>query len=213
MPASPQPDNASRRLAACLLLMAPLLASAQPIYRITGPDGRVTFSDKPPADARASALPAREAASSPAAASGLPYELQQVARRYPVTLFTTDNCAPCQSARTLLQGRGIPYSERTVTTPQDGEALKKLIGDTGLPVLTLGAQQLKGFSAAEWQQYLTAAGYPQQPQLPAGYRPPPPTPLAETEKPGAPPPAPLDNIPPPPAAPAIGPANPAGIVF
>ena len=36
--------------------------------------------------------------------------------RFPVTLYTSTNCAPCGAGRTLLASRGIPFSERTVAT-------------------------------------------------------------------------------------------------
>ena len=143
--------------------------------------------------------------------AGLPYELRQTAQRYPVTLYTTDNCAPCQSARALLLARGIPYIELTVNTPRDGQAFKTLSADLALPMLTIGTQQLKGFSPTEWQLYLSAAGYPEQSRLPAGYRAPPPAPLGGAPASPAPAPAaPLPALPPPGA---VTPGNPAGIVF
>ncbi|MDB5753218.1 MAG: hypothetical protein JWP65_3639, partial [Ramlibacter sp.] len=51
-----------RRIALASLWAAAAAASlgvgAQQVYRITGPDGRVTFSDKPPENARATPAPA-----------------------------------------------------------------------------------------------------------------------------------------------------------
>lgn len=199
---------------ACLLAVVPLLASGQAIYRFVNPDGRVTFTDTPPAPGvRASAaLGSRlPPATADEATESLPYELRQIASRYPVTLLTTDNCAPCHSGRALLLARGIPFTERTVATPQDGEALQRLSGDTALPLLTIGQQQLKGFSHTEWHQFLGAAGYPLQSRLPPGYRPPAATPLVRSQTPSVPPPA-VESRPPPPPVPNE-PANPAGIVF
>ena len=56
-------------------------------------------------------------------------ELRQVATRYPVVLYTGDNCAPCNSGRNLLNARGVPYTEKTVTTNEDAEALKRMAGE------------------------------------------------------------------------------------
>lgn len=214
-----------------LALMACAGAMAQQVYRIVGPDGRVTFSDQPP-PANAKAAPVTPGGGPAASAGpGLPFELRQVASRYPVTLYTGNNCTPCQTARTYLQQRGVPFTERTVTTAEDSEALKRLSGDTVLPFATIGRQQVKGFSDAEWGQYLTAAGYPAQSQLPATWRNPPPAPLVAAQRPpvSVSPPA-MDSIPPgstivggeapqggdaapAPSAPARDPANPAGIRF
>ena len=90
--------------------------------------------------------------------------------RFPVTLYTSSDCAPCDSARQLLQSRGIPYAERLVQTEADAAALQKLSGQNSLPFATVGKQFLSGFSSSEWTQYLDAAGYPATSQLPAQYK-------------------------------------------
>lgn len=158
--------------------LASPLSQAQQVYRIVGPDGKVTFSDRPPiSDSNAKVSESSAKGTGGASAAGLPFELRQVAQKYPVTLYTSDNCGPCGSARTMLNGRGIPFSEKTVTTTQDAQALQRLSGETSLPFLTIGSQQLKGFSDAEWTQFLNAAGYPAKSVLPPSYRPSAATPL------------------------------------
>ncbi|MDZ4400496.1 MAG: glutaredoxin family protein, partial [Hydrogenophaga sp.] len=124
-------------------------ALAQGVYRIVGPDGRVSYSDQPPP-----ATNTRPVAPAPSAAGGasaqLPFELRQVSNRYPVTLYTSSECAPCNSGRNLLNARGIPYAEKTIGTNEDAEALKRLSGQVSLPFLTIGSQQIKGYSDSEW---------------------------------------------------------------
>ena len=72
----------------------------------------------------------RNATSTPAAtpseAGALPYPLRQAVQRYPVTLYTSDKCNPCNSARELLQKRGVPFTEKTITTAEDGQAFAAL---------------------------------------------------------------------------------------
>jgi glutaredoxin len=177
--------------------LIPALSQAQQVYRIVGADGKVTFSDQPPQTSQDIKVTAASADSGGAASvAGLPYELRQVANKYPVTLYSGDNCAPCTSGRALLTNRGIPFSEKTVTSVDDAQALKRLSGDNSLPFLTIGRQQLKGFSDAEWTQFLDAAGYPKSSKLPANYRSPAPAPLVATASAAAsvnqPPPAPVD---------------------
>lgn len=193
--------------------LAGTAVQAQQVYRIVGPDGKVTFSDRAPDTQLAPT--ATRGGGAPAADAGLPYELRQVATRYPVTLYTSNDCQPCNSARNLLIGRGVPFSERTITTGEDVEAFKRISGGTSLPFGTIGGQQLQGFSDAEWTQYLDLAGYPKQSQLPANYRRPAATPLVAVVEKKAPAPAPeaAPRPEPTPAAPARTPANPAGIVF
>jgi len=158
------------------LAAAPVLA--QGVYRIVGPDGRVTYSDQPP-PANVNARPVGSATANSAASANaqLPFELRQVSSRYPVTLYTSAECAPCNSGRNLLNSRGIPYVEKTISTAQDSDALKRLSGEASLPFLTIGSQQIKGYSDAEWTQFMDAAGYPKQSILPSNYRRPAATPL------------------------------------
>lgn len=191
-------------------------AQAQ-VYRVVGPDGRVTFSDKPPAQ------PAREVAtggtnaSAGGASAGLPYALTQTAQRFPVTLYTGKDCAPCASGRNLLVNRGIPFAEKTVDSNDDVAALQSLAGATNLPLLTIGAQRISGYSDAEWTQYLDAAGYPKTSQLPSSYRRAAATPLAPPRPAPAAPAAEAAAAPAAPAQPSVAPprssTNPAGIRF
>ncbi|MES2688609.1 MAG: DUF4124 domain-containing protein [Pseudomonadota bacterium] len=198
-------------------------ASAQQVFRIVGPDGKVTFSDKPPpasSNARVTAA-ATDNSARAVASSSLPFELRRVASQYPVTLFTGDNCGPCGSARSMLTTRGIPFTEKTVTTNEDSQALQRLSGESMLPFATIGSQQLKGFSDAEWTQFLDAAGYPKSSVLPASYRPPAATPLVAVSTPAVPPatqpgaarPAAAAAPAPTPVTPAATPDNPSGIRF
>lgn len=164
--------------------MTSMQVKAQQVYRIVGPDGRLTFSDRPPPalvpNSSISETNAIGGTGNPAPV-GLPFVLRQVALKYPVVLYTGDNCAPCGAGRSLLTGRGIPFSEKTVTTAADSEALRRLSGEMSLPLLTIGNQQLKGFSDVEWTQFLNAAGYPKSSILLSGYRVPASVPLvAET---------------------------------
>lgn len=195
----------------------PSPSQAQQVYRIVGPDGKVTFSDQPPSPStHAKVTSSTSEAGMVAANISLPFELRKVAGQYPVTLYSGDNCGPCASARAMLTTRGIPFSEKTVTTSEDGQALQRLSGDNSLPFLTIGSQQLKGFSDAEWTQFLDAAGYPKSSVLPASYRQTPATPLV-TVAPSAPAvrSAVRPTLPPPAAPSTAGPTadNPAGIRF
>jgi glutaredoxin len=158
-------------IAASALLSCVAVASfAQSVYRIVGPDGKVTYSDKPPVESSAKVTSAAAASGGGSASAALPFELRQVAQKYPVTLYTGENCGPCQSARSLLTSRGVPFVEKTVITPADAQALQSLSGENSLPFGTIGSQQLKGFSDSEWTQFLNAAGYPAKSVLPTSYR-------------------------------------------
>lgn len=187
--------------------------SAQQLYRSVGPDGKVTFSDQPPAASSGAKVTKGRGGSFAESTSGagLPFELRAVAQKFPVTLYTGKDCAPCDAGRTMLRARGIPFTERTVESAEDSAALTRLAGEPSLPLATIGGQQMKGFSNSEWSQTLDLAGYPKTSQLPAGYRNPAASPLVAKAAP-APAPAPIVAAPAP-AAPTTSPSNPAGIRF
>jgi glutaredoxin len=207
-----------KTLTACALLGAAALlltgqVQAQTIYRLVGPDGKVTFSDKAPApsDNATATGPGGKPLGTGAA---LPFELRQVANKYPVTLFTANNCAPCGAGRALLTSRGVPFAEKTVNTSEDAEALQRISGESSLPFLTIGGQQIKGFSDSEWTQFLDAAGYPKISVLPASFRNAVATPLVVLQKPAPAAKAEENQRAPMPSNPPVDTrSNPAGITF
>lgn len=176
---TPQP---TALVAAALLLgvLATPWAMAQGVYRIVGPDGRVSYSDQPPPPS-ANAKPVAGVSAGASSSVQLPPELRQAAGRYPVTLYTGNDCIPCNNGRNMLNARGIPYTEKTVNSADDGAAFKRLSNTNSLPLLTIGSQQVKGYSDKEWNQYLDAAGYPKQSVLPASHRRPAATALVEAK--------------------------------
>lgn len=176
------PPRVGRRtwLLATLTLLAGA-ASAQ--YKVVGPDGRVTYTDRPPAGAVARPL---GTSPSPTPIAELPYAVRQAASRYPATLYTAAGCAPCDSARTLLRQRGIPVRERTIDRAEDLAELQRREGRLELPILRLGAQRLQGFEPGDWQATLDAAGYPRTSQLPPNWRAEPAQPLVPVEAAPAP---------------------------
>ena len=211
-------DATSTHWILTLLALAALTvtAQAQTVYRVVGPDGKVTFSDRPP-PGEAGKVTATTASGKAIDLTGqaLPFELRQVAAKYPVTLYTAGNCAPCGTGRALLINRGIPFAEKTVETGDDAEALTRISGENTLPFLTIGAQQIKGYSDAEWTQFLNAAGYPATSILPNSYRRESATPLVAVKKPApaASAPASKPAVAAMPPQPAVSPENPAGIKF
>lgn len=209
----------ARRMAAALALATlACAAGAQSVYRIVGPDGKVTFSDKPATEpgTKAATAPVTPLSGTAGGLSGLPFELRQVASRYPVTLYTGPDCGPCGSGRAYLASRGVPFTEKSVSTREDVSALQRLSGGANLPLVTIGSQQITGYSESEWSEFLNAAGYPRSSQLPPSYRQPAATPLVAAATPKAPAPARSDSVPSassPSAAPAPAGSNPAGIQF
>jgi glutaredoxin len=197
----------THRLAlAIALLLAALPGWAQ--YKVVGPDGRVTYTDRPPADAsaRVTTLGREQGVTQPAPDAGLPIELRQPTARFPVTLYAAADCPPCDKARQLLQQRGVPYTEKRIVSEDDAVAFERIVGARTIPGATIGTQVLRGFSPSDWSAYLDAAGYPRESRLPRNWQPAAATPLvAHAPIPElAPDRAAPAAAAPPPAAPATG---------
>ncbi len=197
--------SAPNALAAALLLLAAALP-AQAMYKVVHPDGSVTYTDRPPATGNARVTPLGRNAEPAPPAPALPLELRQTMERFPVTLYSSTDCAPCDNGRRLLQARGVPYTERSVASDDDTLALERLVGGRTVPALTIGRQALRGLSEADWNSYLDAAGYPRQSRLPTNWQAPAATPLVQRAAPAAPATPPAAAAPAAPAAPEAPPA-------
>jgi glutaredoxin len=214
--------NTMKTVAACAIAAwalgsFSLNVQAQQLYRSVGADGKVTFSDQPPPtspNGKNSVARNGKFKDEPGTGNSvLPADLRSTAAKFPVTLYTGKDCAPCNAARSALNARGIPFTEKTIESNEDIDSLSRLFGSATLPSATIGGQQLKGYSDQEWTQYLDAAGYPKTSILPAAYRSPAPTPMV-ARAPAAQPAATTAPAPERAAAPAAAtPANPAGIKF
>lgn len=196
------------RSALLLLLLLAGTAQAQ-MYKWVDEKGVTHFSDTPPQSPKLKAE--IKDYSNPLADATLPYNVAQAVRANPVTLYTTGQCGACDQGRSLLQARGVPFSEKTVTSGEDQDILRQAGSDGQVPLLLIGATRLIGFDAGSWQNALSAANYPSQGLLPKDYQ----NPLAESAAPRQPAPAARSapKPPPPPAPKADQPATTPTIQF
>jgi glutaredoxin 3 len=64
-----------------------------------------------------------------------------------VTVYTTDSCSLCVSAKALLERRGIDYAEVNLARDADGRAkLQRLTGMFSFPQILVGEELVGGFS-------------------------------------------------------------------
>lgn len=141
-------------------LLTALSAQAQTTYRwVDKATGQTVFSDHPPP-------PGVTAQSITAGTTSderqLPYATRQAMEKFPVTLYTTANCIDlCKQARDLLNGRGVPFTEKMLSTQEDvTEASKRLGSEASAPSIIVGTQSFKGLEASSWNNLLDLAGYP-----------------------------------------------------
>ena len=200
------------RILLAVVLCAFALGAGAQVYRWTDDQGRVHITDTPPpASAKGVKRSDTGVASAPAAAAAPqskgqePFALQQARSKYPVTLYTVPNCEGCNHARRLLNTRGIPFKEISLTDASQMDEFKQTVGGNTVPAIIVGSTVQKGFEESAYQSLLDAAGYPATGVLPprnqtqptaAAPNLPEVKPVAEPEKPsgpyapGAPPPPP-----------------------
>jgi glutaredoxin len=198
---------------------APALAQH---YRWIDEKGRVQFGDVAPPGAKQVRKTTAADTAKPDAAAALPFELGQLQKNFPVTLYTAPICkAPCELARGALNKRGIPFNEIQVWNVETLEQLKKAAGSDNVPALVVGRSAQSGFDQGRYDALLDSAGYPAAgayparsqgaPATPEGYEPPP---VAESVAPAAGPaqkPGPYDSSGLTGPAPKPGPYDPSGL--
>lgn len=142
------------------ILLASALAAAQTTYRWIDPDsGRTVISDRPPP---AGARQVVKQAGDEASEAPIPYATRQAAEKFPVVLYSAANCLDvCAQARELLNGRGIPFSEKMLNSQEAlDEFARQLGGAATVPSIGVGRQSFKGFESTAWNKLLDLAGYP-----------------------------------------------------
>lgn len=64
-----------------------------------------------------------------------------------VTVYTTDLCSLCTSAKALLERRGIDYEEVNLARDADGRGkLSSITGMVTFPQIVIGGQAIGGFA-------------------------------------------------------------------
>jgi glutaredoxin len=161
-----------RRIGVVLVLaLAAGAAAAQQLYRWTDEKGRVHITDTPP-PAGAKDVQKRPGTIGPStgadqSSANEPYALQVARKNYPVTLYTSPGCEGCADARRLLNARGVPFQEVSVTSREQVDKLEQAVGANAVPSLLVGATVQRGYHEALYHSILDAAGYPKTGAIPA----------------------------------------------
>ena len=155
------------RILLAITLCAFTAGAGAQLYRWTDAQGRVNITDQPPPPSAKAKdvkkLDAGIATSAPDTAPSTaqePFALQQAKAKFPVTLYTVANCEGCNAARALLNARGVPFKENSLSDPAQIEEFKQVVGGNTVPAMIVGTTVQKGFEESTYQKLLDAAGYP-----------------------------------------------------
>ena len=151
-------------LIVCILVFGCAAAGAEEgkdkMYRWEDAKGHVYYSDLPPPAGARNITTTREHGGAPTAE--LPYELQLAVKKFPVTIYVTNDCGgPCDRAKALLIERGVPHTLLDATRLDVNEKLIALTnGQPSVPLAEIGKIVVEGYEKGRWNAALDKAGYP-----------------------------------------------------
>jgi glutaredoxin len=146
-----------------IVVMA-LLVGAQPalatkLYKWVDEYGNVTYKDTPPTDENIKYKEKDISGGNTVEGSGA----DEAAEKFPVVMYSTPSCSPCNAAKAYLQSRGVPFQDKNVEGNGDlQQELKKKAGEISVPTILIGSKVMKGYVQSLLAGELDAAGYPKE---------------------------------------------------
>jgi glutaredoxin len=137
-----------------------ITSPAQSLYKSVGPDGKITYSDRPPPEGRVEKtmrfnnLPGSTLTA--LAADRIEQLRQQKAgqqaaiQQGQTVIYTTSWCGYCKKAKAYLASKGISYQELDIETEPGLAAYAQAGGGGGVPLLLHRGERVQGFSVAAY---------------------------------------------------------------
>ena len=136
---------------------APLAAAG--LFQWKDEQGRTVYSDQPPPPSIKNAQ--QKAFKGNVIEVGESYATRSAREKFPITLYASACGTFCDQARQLLNDRGVPFSSKDPQASPEAQAeLRKLTGQSRVPVLFVGSEKIDGFESSLWHAALDRAGYP-----------------------------------------------------
>ncbi|MDZ7737016.1 MAG: glutaredoxin family protein [Gammaproteobacteria bacterium] len=130
------------------LLLSPVTLGDSQLYKYTDDNGRVHYTDRPPADRQVETLDI-EIQSNAGQARVTDYAalLSFAETGNNVTIYTTDWCRVCKKAKRYMDSEDIQYTEHDIEKSRKARHEFDRLGGKGVPVILVGKQKMHGFSA------------------------------------------------------------------
>jgi glutaredoxin len=137
------------------------IAHAQTLYKSTGPDGKITYTDRPPQDAKTvTELKVQSGPVTPLPESVRKYQEQlkksmgnrlaaaQAAAAQTPTLFTATWCGQCTRAKAYLNQKNISFREIDIDNEAGAREFISAGGGGGVPFMVGGGNRVVGYDPA-----------------------------------------------------------------
>ncbi len=134
-------------------------AQVQTLYKSIGPDGKIVYSDRPPASGKVEKTLKVQDLPNTALPQETLAELAALRKNFKpgavpisgVVLFSASWCGYCRQAKAFLAQRGISYQEKDIDTPDGKLAYVQAGGGGGVPLLVANGTVTRGFSAQTYE--------------------------------------------------------------
>ena len=153
-PSGHLPRTIGRVGAGLLLLLTAGVAHAE-LYKHTGPDGEVFYSDRLPPDAQARPIDGRISLYDAAQRSPTPSS-SDVVPAPRVVVYTTTWCGACKKAKAYMERNGIRYTEYDVEKSAKAKREFKAMNGRAVPLLVVGDRRMHGFDVERFEALLAA---------------------------------------------------------
>lgn len=161
------PGRVAAWAVACLVVLSPAVHASDKVYKSVGPDGKVVYSQTPPAEGRLDKqMQFEQLPTTPLPDYVLKFradmERNIALKQLPaadapqkLTLFNARWCGYCRQAQGWLAAQGITYVSMDIDTP-DGMAafVRARAGKGGVPLLLGPGVRVQGYSAQAYQAAL-----------------------------------------------------------
>lgn len=150
---------------AAIIWLSATFAHAETLYKVVGTDGKITYTDRPPADGKSTTLQFADAPTSPLPESVLKYQAElrksmqgrlsaakKIDSSETATFFMATWCGYCTRAKAYLNAKGIRYQEIDIDTPAGARAFVEAGGSGGVPLLLVAGKSARGFSEASYDK-------------------------------------------------------------
>jgi len=142
---------------ALVLLVGAQPAFATKLYKWVDEFGNVTYKDTPPTDESIKYKERDISGGNSVDGSAA----DEAAEKFPVVMYSTPSCSPCNAAKAYLQSRGVPFQDKNVEGNGElQQELKKKAGEISVPTILIGGKVMKGYVQSLLAGELDAAGYP-----------------------------------------------------
>ena len=128
------------------------------IYKWTDKNGKVYYSDKPPAQMDVQVIDEGELASryssyKQVSIESIPFNVAKHHNLGKLVIYTTTHCPYCTKARQYFSKNKIAYKEKNIETSEKYAKEFARFGGKGVPVLFWGKKKMNGFSIKGFEAF------------------------------------------------------------